>query len=1399
MWQTIKRVSLVSLTVMCFTALSGCISPSNEVIEGLGSPDPTQCSTIPDVEDGTLYQPRTEAVTLATDNRKHPDVFYMAWSKLDNRSDLRFPEKGYDDNGFEDKLLVSRKLADGTTRHWQLLPQLDNTCNDVEKIRLHSFDVAPNGRSLYISMAKTDLDGTVRDKKLKIYRYDLENFTLKQISKDEHNGTHFMYPTYIGNDPITKEEILIVSKTVTKDEIPLNYHTKSELRDEYDRAPTPLIHTMNANTGEINRIGFNNSHQTEPFVMTGPDKNKIAVFTQWEHQAAVNRFALWKMQIDGSDEFTFYGEESATDRRADNIFQGRVVRSGTYKDYILMAQGNRSHNSFAAEGDIVMTFRHHQELRSDRIPLQTVTRINSVDTDISRNPEHYNDQSFIYSYRQDSEFTYDLLIKDFDATSGNGEQLTPETNDYHYVQARSFYPPEQEQVAPTDAKSLGENRVSFTNKNLNGKAGFLVHTLLESDNGVQHQLDGTSANDISMQFFIPSHHFNDSKTIGLQSNPEMSIPASGFIKPESDGSFGAILNEGLYTWKVNKRFKYDGGDLWLPVRAERQEINFVPNRVNACNQCHQERNQPNVDKYENFDSIAAQKMRGDLSGITDITDPNYYNAYYNVPDFHKDIMPLFTSAPTHPDNTAKKSCADCHNAGSKLNLSNASGPETMNATYRTVVLGAHKLPNNAGIVPYSNNSINPLGMENSYHPAPFMWSLLLNDDLSVPADSSHPNNSSRNLDRAGDYGATYVSAVETSIKDINSQYDHSKHWSLADMQKFITYSSTQMPADLSNRSTFKSNALSTSSVAAQKAYQAIVRQCYDCHNDFTNANGEGIEADGYGLPWEKRFASSNNLRNRQVRFVVKRHVANKKDTMFSQYTGQSDLVKAKNETLQSARYRIDFKNTDNSELFRYALGTDLAGNDLNETDHHIKHPKVLQKTAADYLAIENWVKGTDNIANQLPTISYADDNLTLTEYADPAELPKLIRWTDPDGDPVSGSTHGVPYNSTSGELSQAFIVGSGTSEHSFQDTMLALTYQDFNSAKLKTYAILGDRGNQQFTFNVTDGHSSNNTQTIDLTVEKGDYEVPTPSTSLPTNFYAFYTDKNNGALHKLESDPNDINTPIDTVVGTITNYDSHWQAVYRRSDKGWLYFVDQEAQEIHVVDETNATTQFVITLNHEPKKEGDMHKMTNYLVWWRPKEGLDHLSNPNCPDGELQGILESKLSDNKDKNGEWYIGLGCSTADETIVPDHRTKLPDGANTIAAYTWRRATFMVKRVDNGVDHFNVLNLVTGKPKALDDFDFPETTDANTGEVFPAGQYFNARAIVVSEDGRFYGFNKDANDQPVEIFNFDPLQKIQQPVTTPQWVTDYFANYLNYGTPFIVIEPEPEPTLPAPIPTP
>ncbi len=57
--------------------------------------------------------------------------------------------------------------------------------------------------------------------------------------------------------------------------------------------------------------------------------------------------------------------------------------------------------------------------------------------------------------------------------------------------------------------------------------------------------------------------------------------------------------------------------------------------------------------------------------------------------------------------------------------------------------------------------------------------------------------------------------------------------------------------------------------------------------------------------------------------------------------------------------------------------------------------------------------------------------------------------------------------------------------------MLALDYNDFVSAKLKTYAILGDRGEHNFTFRVTDGLHPGVIQTVPVRVES-DYIVPRP-------------------------------------------------------------------------------------------------------------------------------------------------------------------------------------------------------------------------------------------------------------------------------------------------------------------
>ncbi len=1355
------------LLIAIFLQLTGCISPDNATVEGTGTPDVTQCSSIPGVADGADFEPQA-AVTHGADGRTYPDLFYVAWATLDERTDLRFPSRGYDDAGFEDKLLVTRRTPDGTYHSWQIWPALGSDCQDAEKVRIHSFDVAPDGKSLFVSMSREEVDNPNR--KLGIYRLDIASQTLTKLSHD--NSVDFMNPTYIGNDPSTGHEILLMAKTVQDTEIPINYAARTVLLDEYDRAPTPLIHRLDAQTGEVTRIGLNNSHQTEPMVMDDPNGNKIVVFNQWEHQDTTNRFALWKMQVDGSDNFSFFGQESSTDHGNQNLYAPRLIRSGAYQGYVLMGQGARTNHGFAEEGHILMTKRDNLDLRSAKVFLETLDNSTGVDQHLARTPEHYNDQSFAYAYRATVDNTYDIYVKDYPTTPVSSTDNTPGTlimhnDNYHFMQPRSFYPPTSETVAPGDG-TIGQSRVAFTNNHLNGRSGFLVQNLGQSDNGVQHNLDGIAPSDLRLQFFIPSHHFADSNAIGIKTSQEMSIPASDFIAPESDGSLGVVMKNGLYAWKVHKRFAHTNAsgatqDLWVPVRAERQEVSFVPNRVNACNQCHQERDQANLDKYATYHSIAAQKMQGDLSNVLGTDhDISAYDASAEVPDFHKDIMPLLAK----PGNVTGQSCMDCHNAKDKLDLANTTGVSSINSTYRTLLLGAHQLTDASGVVPYVDNSINPLSMDNNYKPAPFLWSLLLNDDLSVPPDADHPNTASRTLERTGDYGAAYNASVENDIASINAQYDHSKHWSTADLQAFLTYTTTQIPVGLSDRISFKANSLATTSGAAQKAYQAMVRQCFSCHTSNTT---DGINDAGFGLPLQKRFISNTWLSSRDTRFVVNSHVANKDDSAYSPYAWISYLANSMSATLASAVQRVDFNQPDDSELLTYARGgMGIDGTPGTLHSNVMAHPG-LDTTGEDYLALANWIKGVAAV-NQAPSIDQPISPFTLKEYDDPAYLPDLITWTDPDDDGTG--TH---------EYSQAFINGSGTTTHSFNDTMLALEYQNFRSAKLQTYAILGDRGEHNFEFTVTDGNTSSQVQQVPVTVTS-DYQVPRPVSTMP-DATAFYTVRATGELHKLETNGND------RVVGVIPNYNgATWTTVYRRADKGWLYFVEQTAQRIHVVDETNANYLFSITLNHTPNKDADNHKQTVYLIWWRPAEGQP--GDADYRAGELQGLLESKLSTYK--NGDFYVGLGdgempSTGTDTTVIPQYRTKLTDGGNTVGVYVWKRATFMTKwnttASDSGaIDRVNVLNLVTGKAKPLAAYSF--TAQDVDGISYPARDYANVRALVVADDGAFYGFNKDLN-QNVEIFNFDPLTGIQQPVTNvPTWISTLLNDPLTYATPFVVI---------------
>ncbi len=1358
---------IILITIGLFT--SGCISSSNDTIEG-GTPDVTECNPIDGVLDGADFVPKTALTNHEDDGRTHPDLFYIAWSQLDARTDLRFPERGYDDTGFEDKLLVSRKERDGSYKTWQIYPALDNECKDVEKVRIQSFDVAPDGKSLYLAISKPvfDANDTLKandlnpDRHLGIFKMDINSKKIIPITHDY--SVSYSYPTYIGDDKDSGHEMLLVSKTVTKEDMPMNY--KSVLLDEYDRHPAPLIHKLDTVTGTVTRIGLNNSHQTEPVVINQDSPTPLVVFTEWEHQSTVNRFSLWKMQIDGSDNFMFYGQEARPDRSQANIYQARQIKSGKYKDYILMGEAGRTESSgamFIAEGNIIMAKRDILDLRSPKTVLSKLDSSTGVEYNIARTPEHYNEESFVYAYRPDADSTYGIYVKDYpedlnETVDESTGELVISNNSYHFMQPRSFYPPKSQRVAP-GVSELSENRLSFTNNNLNGKSGFIVENLGNSDNGVQHQLNGINTDNIRMQFFVPSHHFSDSYAVGMERSQELAVPSSKLIAPESDGSMGIVLKEGLYVWKVHKRFPYTDAlgtdsNLWLPIRAERQEVSFVKNRVNECNQCHQDRNQEIIDKYDGYYSIAHNKMRGDLSDVIgtdkDISD---YNATEDIPDFHKNIAPLFTK----PALDGGGSCVSCHNATDKLDLANKTGVDVRNSSYRNLVLGAHKMPNSEEVLPYLYGGINPMGMDDNYHPAPFLWSLLLNDDLTIPEDENHSNDSSRNLERDGDYGAVFRQDILDEINRVNGDYNHSKHWSAEDTQKLITYSSTRLAVGLSDKITFQTNHLATNTAQAQKAYQALVANCYSCHNNHTTGGVNDNDFEDV-RPLEKRYNDNVYLRDVNMRFVIHHYLENKGDTKFSPYLDQSDIRDSMNKTLGSALYRVDFNDINNSELLVYARGyyknSDGSTRPLNS---HIKaHSGYgMDESSDSYKAVENWLNGVA-MTNQAPTITQPTTEITFKEYDEPAYLADDIKWKDDDN-----------------ELSQAFIRGNSSTEHTFNDTMLSLEYNDFSSAKIKTYAILGDRGDQNFTFTVSDGLDSGTTQTIPVKVTS-DYIVPEPNATLPPA-YLYFTDRNTSMLKKL-----DTNGSIRDI-GVIDGFNANWTTMYRRADKGWLYFVDQENQIIHVIEENTSNELFEITLNHEPNKETTSHKQTLYLLWWRPAEG--NISDGTYRAGELQGLLESKLSNTKD--GDFYVSLGSGEDNETtVVPQWRTKLIDGANTLAVYVWKRATFMSKWVNEGIDRMSVLNLVTGKAKALSDFSFPAKTV--NGVDYNASDYFNVRAIVVAEDGAFYGFNKDLNT-PVETFNFDPIEKIQKKVNVPQWLQDYIDNYQNYATPFLVIEPK------------
>lgn len=79
-----------------------------------------------------------------------------------------------------------------------------------------------------------------------------------------------------------------------------------EAFDEDNNEPAFLLHVMSADGTNIEQIGFNQSHETDPSVLS----NGQIVFSRWDHAGPNNAINLYRMNPDGSGLELLYGQNS---------------------------------------------------------------------------------------------------------------------------------------------------------------------------------------------------------------------------------------------------------------------------------------------------------------------------------------------------------------------------------------------------------------------------------------------------------------------------------------------------------------------------------------------------------------------------------------------------------------------------------------------------------------------------------------------------------------------------------------------------------------------------------------------------------------------------------------------------------------------------------------------------------------------------------------------------------------------------------------------------------------------------------------------------------------------------------------------------------------------------------
>ena len=174
-------------------------------------------------------------------------------------------------------------------------------------------EISYDGRKVLFSMRKNT------NERWRIYEMNVDGTNLVQLTNDNRqlpadlsNASQVddMDPQYLPNG-----QVMFTS-------------TRSGILDEYERRQSPLLRVgdrlSNGTLGNIRQVSFNQSHDTNPIVMSS---GKV-VFSRWEHLGGPNKFPLFVMNPDGSRLFVFYGNHSPSQSGSRVFLEPRELSDG---------------------------------------------------------------------------------------------------------------------------------------------------------------------------------------------------------------------------------------------------------------------------------------------------------------------------------------------------------------------------------------------------------------------------------------------------------------------------------------------------------------------------------------------------------------------------------------------------------------------------------------------------------------------------------------------------------------------------------------------------------------------------------------------------------------------------------------------------------------------------------------------------------------------------------------------------------------------------------------------------------------------------------------------------------------------------------------------------------------